>query len=84
MGDTVSMLFTLWLDQEAKRLGVGRLGRMKMWFNSLVDFGVGLVPLAGDFFDFAWKANRKNLTILEKHLENRKRIQLRSDEVVVR
>ena len=29
---------------------------------------VGAVPLAGDLFDAAWKANLKNVRLLERHL----------------
>jgi hypothetical protein len=36
-----------------------------------IDFLVGSVPLFGDVFDFAWKANRKNARLLEAHLNGR-------------
>jgi hypothetical protein len=36
-----------------------------------VDFLIGSVPIAGDLFDFAWKANRKNARLLEAHLNKR-------------
>jgi hypothetical protein len=29
---------------------------------------VGAVPLVGDLFDAAWKANLKNVALLERHL----------------
>jgi hypothetical protein len=32
-----------------------------------VDALIGLVPVAGDLFDFGWKANLKNLELLERH-----------------
>jgi hypothetical protein len=34
-------------------------------------FLVGSVPLFGDVFDLAWKANRKNARLLEAHLKSR-------------
>jgi len=31
--------------------------------------GGGAVPLLGDLFDLGWKANRRNLRLLEQYLE---------------
>jgi hypothetical protein len=39
--------------------------------NVTVDFLVGVVPLAGDLIDVAWKANRRNMKLLKKELERR-------------
>jgi hypothetical protein len=36
--------------------------------NLAIDLLVGSVPVAGDVFDLAWKANRKNLHLLDRHL----------------
>ena len=36
--------------------------------NVALDAVVGAVPLLGDIFDFAWKANLRNVAILERHL----------------
>ncbi|HEY0985013.1 DUF4112 domain-containing protein, partial [Schlesneria sp.] len=33
----------------------------------VVDVSVGAVPLVGDVFDAAWKANRKNMALLNRH-----------------
>jgi hypothetical protein len=43
-----------------------------MIFNVLVDVASGAVPLAGDAMDVLWKANRKNLKLLDKWLEESK------------
>jgi hypothetical protein len=37
-----------------------------MIFNVAIDALVGLLPIAGDVFDFAWKANDRNLALLER------------------
>jgi Domain of unknown function (DUF4112) len=54
---------------EARRLGVpvSKLGRMGL--NVGIDAVVGAVPLVGDLFDVAWKANRRNLRLLLDHLD---------------
>jgi len=37
--------------------------------NIALDAAVGAVPLVGDIFDFAWKANLRNVALLERHLK---------------
>jgi hypothetical protein len=34
---------------------------------------VGLLPVAGDLFDFAWKANDRNIVLLERHAYEHRR-----------
>lgn len=36
--------------------------------NIALDACIGAVPLLGDVFDVAWKANIRNVTLLERHL----------------
>ncbi len=50
------------------RLPASSLGRM-VW-NIVLEMVVGLIPVVGDLFDFAWKANAKNLELLEAHLDD--------------
>lgn len=40
----------------------------KMLFNIVIDFLIGLIPIVGDFIDIYYKANSRNLLLLEKHL----------------
>lgn len=35
--------------------------------NIVLDAALGTVPVAGDVFDAAWKANTRNLDLLERH-----------------
>ncbi len=37
--------------------------------NAAIDAVVGSVPVLGDVFDVAFKANRKNLALLQRHIE---------------
>jgi hypothetical protein len=39
----------------------------RMVLNALIDAVAGVVPVAGDLFDFGWKATAWNLALLEKH-----------------
>ena len=67
LGDLVSPLFTLGLILQARDIGVPGVVLIRMIANVAIDTIVGLVPLAGDLFDFAWKSNIRNLALLEQH-----------------
>lgn len=67
IGDLISPLFTIGMLLEARRLAVPKVVQARMILNVAVDTFVGLIPVAGDLFDFAWKANDKNLALLEAH-----------------
>jgi hypothetical protein len=44
-----------------------------MLLNVAIDAGFGLVPILGDLFDVAWKANERNVALLEQYgLEERR------------
>jgi len=67
LGDLVSPLFALGTLWHARDLGVPRVVQLRMIFNVAIDTLTGFVPLIGDLFDFAWKANNMNLALLERH-----------------
>jgi hypothetical protein len=65
-GDMVSSisalsLFWLALERRAPPVIIAR-----MLLNMGIDTVVGSIPLLGDVFDVGWKANRRNLTLLER------------------
>lgn len=66
-GDIVSPLFTVGIIWQARDLGIPRVVMVRMIINVAIDTLVGLVPILGDLFDFAWKSNNKNLALLEQH-----------------
>jgi hypothetical protein len=45
----------------------------RMLVNLALDVIIGTVPLFGDIFDIAWKANRRNYALLTRHLEHPRR-----------
>jgi hypothetical protein len=71
VGDVLAQLVSAYLIWEAKRLGVSKLTLWRMVGNTLIDTVVGAVPIVGDAFDVAFKANMKNLRLLQRHLEKR-------------
>jgi hypothetical protein len=68
IGDTATALVAAYIVLEASRLGVPKGTLARMIANVGIDFIIGLVPLAGDLGDFAWKANRRNARMLHDNL----------------
>ena len=71
LGDAVTSIISLLIVHHAWQSGASKLTLARMLGNVGIDFLVGSVPLFGDVFDFAWKANRKNARLLEAHLNSR-------------
>ena len=69
VGDAATGLLGAYIVSEAARLGVPRRTLLRMTGNLVLDFLIGAVPLVGDFFDVAWKANLRNADLLESHLD---------------
>lgn len=68
VGDAISLGLSGWLIIEARRLGAPPAMLTRMAANVAVDAVVGSVPLAGDVFDVFFKANRRNMTLVRKHI----------------
>lgn len=67
IGDSVTTALAAWIVYEAHRLGVPRRVLIRMIGNVAIDGMVGAVPLFGDLFDVAFRANRRNVKILREH-----------------
>jgi hypothetical protein len=67
LGDLVSPLFTIGLLWQARELGLPRVVLLRMIFNVAIDTLLGIVPVVGDLFDVAWRANERNMALLERH-----------------
>ena len=71
LGDVAGFAPSAYLVWRAHKLGAdrGTLGRMAV--NSGLDFVVGSIPVLGDLFDVGFKANRRNVELLKRHLSER-------------
>lgn len=67
IGDLASPILTLLILWHAAALRVPRIVLVRMVLNAAIDAAVGAIPIAGDIFDVAWKANDWNLALLERH-----------------
>jgi hypothetical protein len=69
-GDAIGALLSLYVVVEAYRIDVPRALLLRMLWNVFVDFVGGIVPIAGDLFDAVWKANVRNVELLESYVED--------------
>ena len=75
LGDLIGVLASSYILAEAQRLGVPRAVLLRMAFNVAVDGVVGIVPFVGDVFDAAWKANVRNVRLLEAWIARPRRVE---------
>ena len=69
-GDVLGLLLSSYIIIEAAQLGVSTATLGRMVVNVIIDSLVGAIPLLGDLFDFAWKANNYNIILLEEALKS--------------
>ena len=67
-GDAVTGALAVWIILQARALGVPKRKLLRMLANAGVDAAGGALPGVGDLFDVAFKANRRNLRLIETHL----------------
>jgi hypothetical protein len=68
IGDVIGAGFGLYIVSIAARRGLSKPVIARMLFHLLVDMLVGVIPVVGDAADFFYKANEKNLRLLEQHV----------------
>lgn len=73
IGDTISTLAGTYPLYVARKHKLGRAVEVKMIANLAIDYVGGLIPIVGDVFDVAFKANLKNLDLLERAIEKKSR-----------
>lgn len=68
IGDAITALPAGYLIYQAHLLGTPQPLLRRMIFNVVLETLVGTIPLIGDIFDAMWKANTRNMALLERHL----------------
>jgi hypothetical protein len=69
-GDAVSAAISLYIVAEGARMGASRDTVMKMLFNIGVDAVIGSIPVLGTLVDAVWKANERNVALLEEEFSS--------------
>lgn len=72
VGDAVTALVGCYPIWVARRHNLGKTLQARMTLNVLVDGLSGAIPILGDVVDVAYKANLKNLKLLERAAERRR------------
>jgi uncharacterized protein DUF4112 len=67
IGDISTPVFAALLLLQAVRMRLPLVVQARMVFNAALDMLMGLVPILGDLADIGWKANLRNLALLERH-----------------
>jgi Domain of unknown function (DUF4112) len=70
IGDILAGLASTIIILAAWARGAPYVTIARMLVNLALDVIIGTVPLFGDIFDIAWKANRRNYALLTHHLEH--------------
>jgi len=72
-GDLISGIVGLGLIVEALRFRLPKVVIVRMVMNTLLDLVVGVVPVLGDLFDFAFKSNSRNLSLFRRYASDPER-----------
>lgn len=70
VGDATGAILGGWVLVEAVRGGARPATLVRMLINLALDATAGAIPLAGDLFDFVWKANARNIALLDRHQQD--------------
>jgi hypothetical protein len=83
LGDAVGAVFSAYIVLQAIRLGASRATLLRMVWNVAVETVVGVVPILGDLFDAGYKANLRNVRLLDLHVSEPERARSSSRRFVV-
>ncbi len=67
VGDVAGFIVSGILMRIMIKRGAGPLLMMRMMGNFAFDAVMGVIPVAGDLFDFGYKANRRNVDLLKRY-----------------
>ncbi|HET8649158.1 MAG TPA: DUF4112 domain-containing protein [Gemmatimonadales bacterium] len=82
-GDALGAVLAGSIVFDAARLGTPPVTLARMLGNIVIDSIIGSVPLAGDLLDVAWKANRRNVRLLERHIDAPERARRASWRLII-
>ena len=68
LGDVAGAALSGYIVLASARLGAPAPTLVRMLVNIGIDTVVGAVPILGDMFDVGWRANMRNVELLDSHL----------------
>ena len=66
LGDFIGVIFSTYIMYSGIKMGVSSKIVKKMATNLAIEFIMGSIPIIGDIFDALWKANKKNVELIEE------------------
>ena len=69
LGDAVGAIISSHILTQAAQMGAPKSLLLKMAFNIALDAVLGIIPVVGDVSDFIWKANQRNVQLLNDYVE---------------
>jgi hypothetical protein len=72
VGGVASSIVSLMLISTMMKHGASRNVLVRMLLNVLLDTTVGAIPILGNIFDFAFRANDRNVELLRRHYDEGK------------
>lgn len=70
VGDLAGVLLSGSILLTAARLGVPGATLLRMGVNVGIEAVLGLIPILGDLFDAGWRANVRNMALIDAHFES--------------
>jgi len=65
LGDFIGAVFSTYIMYSGIKMGVSSKVVTKMAANIAIEFMIGWIPVIGDIFDVLWKANKRNVELIE-------------------
>ena len=78
IGDLTAGALSSYILLQAARTGVPALVVARMALNVILESVLGTIPLMGDIFDFAFKANQRNVRLMRHYLTDPGNVKKRS------
>ena len=65
IGDLIGGILASYIMYSGMKMGAPPQIIARMAVNIAIDFTIGSIPIIGDLFDLVWKANKKNVELIE-------------------
>lgn len=83
LGDALGAGLSSYIVVKAVSLNVPVIVLIRMTINVVLELVIGVIPIIGDLFDFMYKANERNVRLINEHLDNPHRTRRQSRYIVL-
>ncbi|CAE6940458.1 DUF4112 domain-containing protein [Vibrio sp. B1FLJ16] len=82
-GDALGAGLSSYIVIKAVSLNVPIIVLIRMMINVVLELVIGVIPIIGDMFDFMYKANERNVKLINEHLDSPHRTRRQSRYIVL-